>query len=59
MKNTDKKLLFNLLKQFFEENSVENSYLWLRNPIGIYIKKELQKRKRWKNFNRGKNIQDL
>ncbi len=55
MTKENEKQLLALLTEFFATRNLNKKDFTRRNPIGVLLKKELSKLKRWKNLNRGRH----
>jgi hypothetical protein len=55
MKRKDVHLLEKLLDQYFKEYDINKKGMTWNNRIAILLKRELTKKKRWKNLDRGTN----
>ena len=56
MKLQDKQQLLELLKQFLNEYDMNQRDALNKNAVFKLLKAHLEKKGRWKNLNRGKNI---
>jgi N-acetyl-anhydromuramyl-L-alanine amidase AmpD len=56
MTNENKKLLINLLDQFFTEYDINERNMLTHNDVAKLLKKRLLEKSRWKNLSRGKAI---
>lgn len=50
------KELAKILEEWFEGKSFKGGNFLYRNPVAKVIQANMQKHKRWKNLNRGKDI---
>lgn len=41
------------LNNWFKSNSIYDTHVWCRNPVGIILKKQLKSLGNWKNKERG------
>ena len=56
MTNENKKLLIDLLEEFFAEYNINERNMLFNNDVAKCLKKNLLQKGRWKNLSRGKLI---
>ena len=56
MTNENKKLLIDLLEEFFSDYDINERNMLFSNDVAKYLKKNLSAKGRWKNLSRGKLI---